>query len=57
MVLSIKIYLEGILGIALFREAHKNDLLVICYRFFCIGIMFHGCTKLFLRKSVSEKMN
>jgi hypothetical protein len=40
MVLSIKIYLEGILGIALFREAHKNDLLVICYRFFASASCF-----------------
>jgi hypothetical protein len=34
MVLSIKIDLEGILGLTLFKEAHKHDVLVNCYLFY-----------------------
>jgi hypothetical protein len=34
MVLSIKIDLEGILGLTLFKEAHKHDVLVNCYPFY-----------------------
>jgi hypothetical protein len=57
MVLSIKIDLEAILWLTLFREAHKHDSLVIFLSIVCISIMFLGCTKLFLCKSVLKKMS